>query len=472
MLSSNALKYTIDHLLRVALPTTVPFEYSLEVTEDALSIRLLAEKRIRIALFREEDTAHFRQGNSQPTWLPSADGKIKVPLFHPTAFAGKTVEGSATRDGLNIPYDIVTPSFMMLSREEEYHELPRDQHNRFLYNYSLARRYEFIEMPLVDEYALLLRTWILEFLRPDLQLKPRHPQVVPTHDIDLLYRFSSPWQAFKSIFGRDLLLNHSLTLAQQSQTEYRRCKDNPEQDPYILAINELAQLAQKHQQNAIFFFKAQSLGEADCTYDISDPNVARCLQVVRDYGLQFGIHGSYDSYNNPNRFHQELQRLSQIAGEDIRLGRQHYLRFCQQRDLHIYCKNSIGLTLLDGNQELMNHHNTLQVWQMNGIQHDYTLGYAEQPGFRCGTCHPYPLYDLDNDSPTDIIEHPLIVMDGSLLEYMKLSTQESVSLIRRLQDRCEANEGDFVILWHNHLLSRNYRKHFEEIYLKTLYSNL
>ena len=392
-----------------------------------------------MAQFSNEETALFCNGNAQRLLhhIRSADELADIPVFQPTTstFSRPVLN---EKGELEIPYDFTTPSFFLLSRAEEHNGQPRDTHDRFRYEKGLAHHYGFIHLPLADEYAILLRKWVLEQLKPDWTISKRTSRLIPTHDIDLLYRFQSPWQAFKSIVGRDLLLEHNWKATQNSFREYKQWRTDSRKDPYITAIGELIRQSEERNLPSVFFFKAQHNGEPDSTYDINDPRVRYCIEQIQKAGMTVGLHGSYESYNNPELFAQEKERLEHVTGSPIKHCRQHYLRFGAQ---------------------------TQHVWQTNGITDDYTLCYAEQPGFRCGTCHPYPLFDTENDCATHIIEHPLIVMDGSLFDYLHLNISDSNALIERLHQRCTAVEGDFVLLWHNHLLSRSYRELFENIYL-------
>jgi len=460
MLTNNAIAYTLRHLISVALPTENPLPFSFQTDERGVRLTLADSYVIQIPLFSDEEHDAFLQGKVEPLLLPSADHKVSLPLFRPKAVETCDTEVKLTDLGLSIPFDIITPSFILLSREEEYSELPRDVHDRFLFNFSLAKRYACIDFPLVDEYAMLLREWILTYLKPDFELKPRAFRIVPTHDIDLLYRFTGHLQAFKSIFGRDLLINRSLAQVRASLSEYRAWRSDVHNDPYIKAIQQLIQISRAHNRSSIFFFKALEDGEADTTYDVNDCYVKDCIEKILEAGMTVGLHGSYHSYNAPTRLNIEKKRLEAIAGTPITYGRQHYLRFSQTRHYDRSIEPAIyGHSLRATSQS------TLQAWQHAGIQHDYTLGFAERPGFRCGTCHPYPLYDLDNDCETTIVEHPLVVMDGSLIDYLHLDENGCNELIDKLLQRCEAVEGDFIILWHNHLTTRNYRKYFENVYL-------
>lgn len=467
MLSDNALKYTLEQLLRVALPSTIPMPFSSTMSEETLFVRLPEDVTLKIELLSDAEVDNMMTGEAEPLWIASADTKVQIPVFSPERSKALSVDGSYAEHVLTVPFDIITLSFILLSRDEEYRGLPRDEHDRFLYNFSLAKRYDFVHVPLVDEYAMLLRTWIFTYLKPSWSIEPRRFQIIPTHDIDLLYRFSNPWQAFKSIFGRDLLINHSLSDAKISWKAYQECKSDGAQDPYVAAIRELVSVSVNHGLKSLFFFKSQVSQEPDFSYDVFDPNVKVSLEVIAQAGMQVGLHGSYESYRDIHRYQQEQARLSQLLSREVDTGRQHYLRFSLHRNINDKNDAIFGSKYPENERNNM-HTNTLQVWQQSGIRHDYTLGFAEQPGFRCGTCHPYPLYDLDNDCPTEIMEHPLIVMDGSLFDYLHLNYEQSNMLIHRLLERCRAVEGDFIILWHSHLLSRNYRPAFEQVYLPTI----
>ncbi len=449
MLSTHAIEYTLRRLIAIAFPTDTPLSFAFRQNGQELELTLGECWHMRWTMLSDAERMSLLSGEAKPTMLFTADGQLRIPAFRATSSMGEAVQLEEEWQVLAIPYDLITPSFLLLARAEERPEIPRDAHGRFPYTHSLAYLYHFIDIPLVDEYALLLRKWVLYELKPNLVIHPRNYRIIPTHDIDLLYRFTNPVQAFRSIFGRDLLLYHSPTLMRTSLQEYKKWRHDALQDPYIQAIQELIEISKENRHTAIFFFKALEKGEEDATYDIHEPAVHYAVQQIIENGMNIGLHGSYHSFQSPKQLHMEKQRLETLTGTPIIHGRQHYLRYS---------------LLMQGNAT----HNTLQTWQQTGIQHDYTLGYAEQPGFRCGTCHPYPLYDLDHDCETPIVEHPLIVMDGSLFDYLKLNLPESLNLVQRLQNRCQAVGGDFIILWHNHLVGRNYRQLFERGYVKII----
>ena len=439
-LSLNAIEYTFRHLLKVAFPQleSDPFRIEkghLTITIFVKDIRLVmyAMSKTRFdALCHGRRMSFFRMYNVRRTH--------KIPML----FDGhKHTVWSEAEDSIYIPFDIITLSFLLLSRHEEFHVSEHDEHGRFLYKGSLADKYKLVDIPLVDEYALLLRRWLCRYFPDIFQAISRPSRIVPTHDIDTLYRFTSRFQAMKSIFGRDLLINKSLSMVRESIKSYRNWRKRPSLDPYVEAINEFLIQEEKRHLSSIFFFKATEKGHPDATYEVEDPILHEIIGIIMQPGYhQIGLHGSYPSANDFQCLQKEKQNLSKLCDKEIRISRQHYLRAFFADDP-----------------------NSLDLWQQVGITDDYTLGYADRCGFRCGTCHPYPLYDVRHDRVTNIIEHPLIVMDGTLIDYMKLSVDKAKKLVLKLKQRCHDVEGDFVFLWHNHTTTREFEPYYREVYL-------
>ena len=426
MISQNAINYTFQQLLKVALPDFDSSFFTIEVSESEYCIHF-GQSSITMPKMNEAQWQAFLKGEMKPCWVDNAAGTIQIPLFGPE----------------DNSFDIITPSFAFLSRYEEFFAQDADAHGRFPYQGSLAQKYDLVEIPIVDEYAMILRRNLCACSPETLTPSPRKPKVVPTHDIDILYRFTGRFQAWKSILGRDLLINRSLSMVRESIKSYRNWKIRPSLDPYVEAINEFLVQEEKQKLSSIFFFKATEDGHPDATYELEDPILHEVIGIIMQPGYhQIGLHGSYPSANDLQCLQKEKQNLSKLCDEEIRISRQHYLRT-------FFADDS----------------NSLDLWRQAGITDDYTLGFAERCGFRCGTCHPYPLYDVRNDRVTNIIEHPLIVMDGTLFDYMKLPVEDAKMLVMKLKQRCFDVEGDFIILWHNHATTREFKPYYKQVYL-------
>ena len=104
-----------------------------------------------------------------------------------------------------------------------------------------------------------------------------------------------------------------------------------------------------------------------------------------------------------------------------------------------------------------------------GIREDYTMGYAEAPGFRAGMALPFPWFDLEAGRCTELILHPFTVMDVTLKEYQQLSPEQGLRSALQLLDTVRAAGGTFCTLWHNSSFSDiGHWKPWRAVYLQII----
>ncbi len=334
-------------------------------------------------------------------------------------------------DGIVVFYaDITAAAFFMLSRWEETVMPARDQHERFPATASVAYKQRFLDRPIVDEYALILRQW-LKVLLPGWQPQTRRFTVKLSHDIDHVRRFDNPYQAIRTFVG-DLLKRRSLRCAWQTGLEAITETLSPQRASYFQGIYDLAELSQQHGINSnAFYFMAAEPGPFANQYDPASPLLRRCIEDLRERGFEVGLHAGYETFDNPEKLAWEKARLDAILGETRYGGRQHYLRFRVP--------------------------NTWRHWEQVGLSYDSTMTYADHEGFRCGTCHPFQPFDVEQDRQLDLLEVPLIVMDGTLRDYRGMTPDQGEAHILELARRCQQVEGTFTLLWHNSSLDGEWR---------------
>ena len=88
-----------------------------------------------------------------------------------------------------------------------------------------------------------------------------------------------------------------------------------------------------------------------------------------------------------------------------------------------------------------------------GIMQDYSMGFAETPGFRAGTCKPFYFYDLRNERSTLFKVFPITCMEASFLYYSKRKPAESLDIILALINEVKKVDGTFISIWHNNTVS-------------------
>ena len=74
-----------------------------------------------------------------------------------------------------------------------------------------------------------------------------------------------------------------------------------------------------------------------------------------------------------------------------------------------------------------------------GIAYDTTLGFADRAGFRCGTCHEYPMFDIETKRILNLRQRPLILMEASVFSerYMNMDyTNATLDYMKRLKESC------------------------------------
>ena len=288
------------------------------------------------------------------------------------------------------------------TRKEEYNPEFRDQYDRFPYYLSKTRD---IFQPNVSEFLI------------DSGYKPEYPDgkrfaVCLTHDIDSVFRTIPEigLNSAKSLYKRDL---NGFSRSLKGIFNKR----NP-----LCNFEEIMDLEDKYGAKSSFYFLALQPGDQDYSYDIMD--LKDDIRNIQNRGWEVGLHGGHDAHNSYEKICDEKKRLEDALGSRVVGYRNHYLHFRVP--------------------------DTWEHLAKAGFLYDTTFGYADCAGFRNGMCHPFRPYNLDTDAVIDILEIPLVVMDGTLFSsYMRLTPDEALSQVKCLIDRVAECRGVFTLLWHN-----------------------
>lgn len=423
MLNNNEIRYTIKILMNIAFPNE---EFSF------IDFNLVKIKNFNIEfnLMDDNDYKRLLNGKIKLKKVNNYNDKFKLPIYLNNRFVTKK------DDYLFVNADIITLPFLLLSRKEELLIGQFDNHNRFLYEKSLSKMYNIIDFPIVDEYAFLLRKEINKYLKISLNVKKTNLYL--THDVDNLFRFSNFINNFKTIIGGDLINRKNFKMFFSSISEYRRYKNDSMYDPKIEAIYKLIDISKKYNLKSHFFFLCYNKGDDDYRYDIFDDRVKIIINYIKENGMYVGLHTGKNANNNLDNFVSQYNNLFKFT--DFTENRNHYLMF--------------------------NALNTVDILEKNNIKYDYSLGYRERIGFKCGTSYDFPLYNFKENRESSVIERPLIVMDVTLKETMKLTKENAVKSVLKLYDSVRNVNGDFTILWHPDSVIREWESWFNYVYLK------
>lgn len=403
---TNRLGYTLDvifkRLLHAEYSITTDEDYFLQSGDAKLSY---GNKRLGDNLFIKSQPLLFETTiEEQETHAECRDGQwILFPVY------GR---------GLDFDFDPLAATFYLVTRYEEYLPHREDEHGRFCPEESLAMQMGFLDQPVVDQWAMLIRDKILERF-PQFEMPRRNYRFVQTVDIDAAWRYLHKG-VFRSVVGmiRDLFARHD------PEEVWRRIRVlmHREPDPFDTFDYILETKKKAPESYLLFFTLLADYGQYDKPASYLNPHFRQLIQHLGDHA-KMGIHPGYGSLENPLRADIEIKRLEDIIHRPIVRSRYHFLR--------------LKLPL------------SYRILQHAGIKHDYTMGYADVAGFRAGISVPYPFYDLERDHEEDLLIHPFSVMDTTLKKYLKLSPEEGLEEYKRIIDRVRKVNGIFSCIVHN-----------------------
>jgi hypothetical protein len=330
-----------------------------------------------------------------------------IPVLFPTAQASA------------LPFDPFAAAFFMITRYEEYLPHPTDRFGRFLAKNAIAWENGFLEIPVVDHWALALQQ-LIKTNYPAYPFPQRTYQYKSTMDVDIAYAYK-----YRSLFRTAGATIKSI-LDQRFDNNLRfQVLLNKQPDPYD-TYSLFHSINQQYHINPVFFFQVGRYGRHDKNISASHPAMKKLIKEVAS-AYSIGIHPSYQSSENAHLLRDEIASLQNITNKPVTRSRQHYLK----------------LSFPETYQRLI----------ANGITEDYTMGYANLSGFRAGTCTPFPFYDLSTEKETTLVIYPFQIMDGTLNQYLKLSPMEAIDYISKINAEVRKVNGSFISLWHNTSLS-------------------
>lgn len=334
-------------------------------------------------------------------------------------------------DFILINFDILGAIFYILTRAEEMANPIRDEHGRFPAWASHAFQNGYLHRPVVDEYIEILWS-CMKRLWPRIERKKQDFRMILSHDVDVPFAevFSSPARVLRS-FGEDIIKRKDPHRAFNRLGNWMATRRGDFKRDTNYTFDRIMDISEKHGLQSAFYFKTACTNpEFDDSYSIDHPYLCQMLRDIHNRGHEIGFHPSYETYRDLIQTKKEFEKLHMACEEEGITqpawgGRQHFLRWEAPTT---WCN-----------------------WDEAGLTYDSTLSYADCAGFRCGTCHGFPVFDLEQGKQLFLIERPLVVMEGSLFgkNYMNLTHENAFTHVKMLRDQCRTYGGDFILLWHN-----------------------
>ncbi|MEO6189348.1 MAG: polysaccharide deacetylase family protein [Saprospiraceae bacterium] len=315
----------------------------------------------------------------------------------------------------DLGFDIFTAIFWMLTNYEERSNLNRDQHGRFLAQYSCLYENKEFTNPLVDQWVNIFIDKInIKYGTKFIRTSQFRWSIGIDVDQAWKYKHKSSWNQFGGM-AKSLLSFNFKEFKNRYNTILLDTQDPFDTYKYLDSFNLL-------KEQLIFFILSKTNNELDATHSIQFKSYTHLLQDLKTKYF-IGLHPSYDSKNDVKLIKSQKSELEEILRKSVTMSRQHFLRL--------------------QNPETYRHLISL------GFEKDYSICYADHSGFRTGTCHPYHFFDVEANQVSSLIIQPVQAMDRTYLQQMKYSPAETIQNIETLIHDCKKFQGQFHLIWHN-----------------------
>jgi hypothetical protein len=419
------------------------FGYNFTISYRDLSIRLSVNDFESGYIFFPKLEENFYQIHSElecERWDAMKEnwrGVFKSPIPAPSSSKLINPLIDKATDHYIIHYDILGLTYWMLNRIEEIGRTDLDAHGRFPAVNSHAYINDYLDRPIVDEWLFVLGL-VIKKMWPNIILKKHQYTMKLSHDVDRPSRYG--FKNFRGLIrtiGGDLLKEKKIiSILLAPYIKFTTKKELHSKDPF----NTFDWIMDKSEAKGLkssFYFICGGIHKNDADYNLEDPAIGDLIRKIHTRGHEIGLHPSYDTFQSPSLINREFNALKKFCNDEGIYqenwgGRMHYLRW--------------------------EHPATLQAWEDAGLDYDSTLGYADKPGFRCGTCFEYPSYNPLSNKILKIRIRPLIVMECTIISkrYLGLgSTQAAQERVLYFNDVCKKVNGCFSLLWHNSEIKGN-----------------
>lgn len=333
----------------------------------------------------------------------------------------------------NLPYDIFSASFYLLTRYEEYLPHMKDRHGRFPPSESIAYKAGFLRRPVVDLWAWKMFDKLRERF-PALENEKREYRFVPVIDVTSshCYAHRGLVRSTAGLFMDIGTLKFKRAL-ERIKVWLRTCKD-----PYDNYF-ELIGMHTKYGVKGQFFFQFAEYSTYDKNVAPTNEKFKYLIKSVADYST-VSLAASYSSFRNIDLLKDERKRLSAVIHRPINASRFRYNRV----DVPVTYRNLVEAEFTD----------------------DYTMGYTHEMGFRASTAFPFYFYDINLEVQQPIKIHPFAVHDYA---FFKMGDMDGILReMAMVYEQVKTVKGTFITVFSNELLGSSNGVDWLVLYESTL----
>ena len=313
----------------------------------------------------------------------------------------------------------------------------KDKHERLHLGAIKERDLQCLEVPIVDVLSMILAK--------KLGLTQGNERVLNfTCDYDILNFWTTnsfSW-AIKRHFKNVLKIPINATIKEISASlrGKRSGKHNPFLNLNMFVVGD--QLTNFTVKNYAFMLVEQGDKFYDPYNNFEETSVKYFLKELNASQIEVGLHPNYNAHFK-GTFNQQVSTFKKIFNYSPSSVRNHYLR---------------GLWP-----------DFLVSLEKQNVKNDFTFGFADSLLFRGGISRPFKLWNVKESRPYNVVLHPLTIMDGTLMDYEKITLADAVDTCTKKLRLAHKYGREITLLWHNRSM---YRYGFENNFMPELFQGV
>lgn len=365
-----------------------------------------------------------------------AKSSIVVPLWKIQEPITVETQNQQSSTDLTWRFDLIQTLLFVLSRQEEHQRNNLDLHGRFDVQHAQIPGHR----AYLDHWIETLRIQVNQLAGFEISPKPAYRYQL-TIDIDQVFAYRCKGFARNFKGGLRQLMRGDFS----GYVQRMLAITGTGKDPFDV-YHGLEDFCNSNHIRPLVFVHAGLPGQFDKQVNLNCKAAQKAINHMASFA-DIGLHPSYFASENKELLREEKSRLEQIVGSPITKSRFHYLK----------------MHLPESYEHLI----------AAGITDDYTMGHASKPGYRAGTSHPFPFFNMERNEERPLTIHPFQVMDTTFIRYMPMNQLEALAFTRNMAKDVSDLGGIFTLLVHNEMpANQDAWKGWGETYKKLLETGL
>jgi len=303
----------------------------------------------------------------------------------------------------DIPFDIFSASFYLLTRYEEYLPHVKNHLGDFPAEESIAYKNNFLDKPVIDIWMSIFLD-VLKAKFEGIESLPKTPALKLIIAVEKVFQY----RALGISRGFVGLLKDGLRFRFRDVFTRIQSWFIPEKDPYDV-YDYLVNIKNELGIDMLFLFQLGDYSIYTKNINFRKKEYKRIIKSMGDYS-EIGLMLSHEATLDVLTFNKEIKRFENIANHELK-----------------------SVVIKDRSINFPNYFVNLDE---TTIKKDYSMGYYNKLGFRTGTYTPHLFYDLNLEQASPVEIHPYYACSPHFSQTTPKALKQKLSVLENYPVKC------------------------------------